>query len=89
MCIFFQMVQLLEQKGANFFENDNEGYSGLRLATHLNQKEIVAYLQQAVDKQKSELALKWKDVFQDKPILMSELKSHIESSDDVSNNLLK
>ena len=44
------------------------------------QKEIVTcYLQQAI--------AKWKHVFQDKPILMSELKRHIESKDDVSKNL--
>ena len=83
------MVQLLEQNGANLFMKDGEGYSGLQLATKLNKNEIVANLNQAIIKQKSELLLKWSNVFQNKPILMSELKSHIESSDDVSNNLSK
>ena len=82
----FQMVQLLEEKGADLFMKDGEGYSGLQLATKLNQNEIVAYLQQAMFKQKSELMLKWNNVFQDKPILMPELETHIKTTYDVSNN---
>ena len=81
------MVQLLEQNGANLFMKDGEGYSGLQLATKLNKNEIVANLNQAIIKQKSELLLKWSNVFQNKPILMSELKSHIESTNVVSCNL--
>ena len=46
----------------------------------------VAYLEQAIVKRESEFTLKWDKVFQDKPILMSELKCHIETTDDVSNN---
>ena len=80
------MVQLLEEKGADLFMKDGEGYSGLQLATELNQNEIFAYLQQTIVKQKSELMLKWNNVFQDKPILMPELESHIETTNDVSNN---
>ena len=64
------MVQLLEQNGANLFMKDGEGYSGLQLATNLVQNEIVAYLQPAFVKRKSDLMLKWNNVFQDKPILM-------------------
>ena len=81
------MVQLLEEKGADFFMIDSEGHSGLQLATDLEQDGIVTYLQQAIVKRESEFTLKWDKVFQDKPILMSELKSHIESSDDVSNHV--
>ena len=77
-----EMIKLLVQKGANFFVKDSEGYSGLQLATELDKNEIVAYLQQAIAQQKSELALKWNNVFQDKPILMLELKIKIESTDD-------
>ena len=80
------MVQLLEEKGADFFMIDSEGHSGLQLATDLEQGGIVTYLQQATVKRESEFMLKWDKVFQDKLILMSELKSHIESTDDVSNN---
>ena len=79
------MVMLLEQRGANLSMQDygcGEHYSALQLATNLNQNEIVAYLEQV---QKPELKSKWKIVFQDKPILMSELESHIEDKDDVSN----
>ena len=46
----------------------------------------VAYLEQAIVKRESEFTLKWDKVFQDKPILMSELKCLIETTDDVSNN---
>ena len=81
------MVQLLEEKGADFFTIDSEGYSGLQLATDLEQDGIVTYLQQAIVKRESEFTLKWDKVFQDKPILMSELKCHIETViEDVSNN---
>ena len=80
------MVQLLEEKRADLFMKDGEGYSGLQLATKLDQNEIVAYLEQAIVKRESEFTLKWDKVFQDKPILMSELKCHIETTDDVSNN---
>ena len=65
---------------------DSEGYFGLQLATKLDQNEIVAYLEQAIVKRESEFMLKWDKVFQDKLILMSELETHIESSDDVSNH---
>ena len=82
------MVQLLEEKGADLFMKDGEGYSGLQLATKLDQNEIVAYLEQAIVKRESEFTLKWDKVFQDKPILMQELESHIETTNDVSNNLL-
>ena len=82
------MVMLLVQSGANLFMEDGEGYSGLQLATKLDQTEIVAYLQQAIVEQNLDLRLKWSNFFQDKPILMLELKSHIESTDDVSNNYL-
>ena len=81
------MVMLLVQSGANLFMEDGEGYSGLQLAIKLDQTEIVAYLQQAIVEQNLDLRLKWSNFFQDKPILMLELKSHIESTDDVSNNL--
>ena len=82
-----QMVQLLEEKGADLFMKDGEGYSGLQLATKLDQNEMVAYLEQAIVKRESEFTLKWDKVFQDKPILMSELKCHIETViEDVSNN---
>ena len=80
------MVQLLEEKGADLFMKDGEGYSGLQLATKLDQNEIVAYLEQAIVKRESEFMLKWDKVFQDKPILMPELESHIETTDDVSKN---
>ena len=81
------MIKLLEQNGANLFMKDGEGYSGLQLATMLNKNEIVANLNRAIIKQKSELLLKWSNVFQNKPILMSELKRHIENTDVVSYNL--
>ena len=81
------MVQLLEEKGADFFMINSEGHSGLQLATDLEQDGIVTYLQQAIVKRESEFMLKWDKVFQDKPILMSESKCHIETViEDVSNN---
>ena len=80
------MVMLLVQRGANLFMEDGEGYSGLQLAKKLDQNEIVAYLQVTIVKQNLDLRLKWSNLFQEKPILMLELKNHIESTDDVSNN---
>ena len=71
---YFEMVKILMQCHK---EDQSFGHPYF-----LDKNEIVAYLQQAIVQQKSELTLKWNNSFQDKPILMSELKSSIESTDD-------